>query len=375
MEFTSTKNNLLSSLHRVSGLTQGKSTHLPILNNILISAKKGGITLTSTNLEIGITTILRGKVQTEGEFTIPVRMFLDFVQTLPEDNVTCTLKENNFIISSGSQKGTIRGVSSEDYPLIPKIEKTKESEVSAGIFLQALHSVSISVSTNETRPEISGCLFKFQGKELVLVGTDSFRLAEKKLKLDINSHTGLSLIIPLKTVLELVRIITTVLKEGAQDAIKVQMHFSENQAVFTIGQTELTSRLIEGQYPDYQQIIPDIEKHTIVVTKADFVRSVKSVSLFSETGVFDIMLKGVSNTLVIFSSSGQTGEGEAIIDGTLSGGEFTLVLNGRYLLDGLNTIDSDEISLGVVSHDAPCKLKAVSESEKDYLYIIMPIRQ
>jgi len=195
------------------------------------------------------------------------------------------------------------------------------------------------------------------------------------LKLDINSHTGLSLIIPLKTVLELVRIITTVLKEGAQDAIKVQMHFSENQAVFTIGQTELTSRLIEGQYPDYQQIIPDIEKHTIVVTKADFVRSVKSVSLFSETGVFDIMLKGVSNTLVIFSSSGQTGEGEAIIDGTLSGGEFTLVLNGRYLLDGLNTIDSDEISLGVVSHDAPCKLKAVSESEKDYLYIIMPIRQ
>jgi len=97
MEFTSTKNNLLSSLHRVSGLTQGKSTHLPILNNILISAKKGGITLTSTNLEIGITTILRGKVQTEGEFTIPVRMFLDFVQTLPEDNVTCTLKEKHVL--------------------------------------------------------------------------------------------------------------------------------------------------------------------------------------------------------------------------------------------------------------------------------------
>lgn len=375
MIFTSTKNNLLNVLQIVGSLVSGKSVNLPILNNILIRAKTDGVMFISTNLEIGISSPVRGKVNKQGEFTVPARTLTDFINTLPEENITFKQEHNNITITSQSQKGKIRGASTEEFPLIPHFNKESGSSVNASTFLAGLQDVSIAISQNETRPEIGGCLFLFNGKELILVGTDSFRLAEKKIRLETNTHTGLSIIVPLKTVQELIKIIVHHLK-NTKEQLEIKMFISENQILFIIEKTEVISRLIEGSYPDYQQIIPTETNFKTVIKKTDFLRAVKSVSVFSETGIYDVALKGENGVLTIYSSSNQSGEGEARIEAKIEGGAFSIVLNGRYLSDGLSSISSGDVILGVVSKENPCFLKPTENNNQgSHLYIIMPIKQ
>lgn len=375
MLFTSTKNNLLNGLQVVGGIAGGKNVSLPILNNIFIKAKTGRINIISTNLEIGISSVVRGKVTREGEFTAPARVLIDFISSLPDGNLEVEQQNNNFLISCDSQKGKILGVSSEDFPLIPKIEQTKSSSVEISTLLWGLESIISAVSPNETRPEISGCLFRFVGKELILVGTDSFRLAERKIKLTTNAHTGQSVIVPARTIQELIKIINFTLKSDETDS-NVKIFLSENQILFTLQNTELISRLIEGAYPDYQQIIPTQSNHRAIIDKGLFLRAIKSVSIFSQPGIFDVQIKSKDKKLSIYSSSGQSGEGEAEIESQLTGGEFTLILNGRYLMDGLAHIVSQDVVLEVGSRESPCLIKPVAkEDEIDFFYIIMPIKQ
>jgi len=372
MLFTSTKNNLVNALHMVSGLAGGKSAHLPILNNILIRAQTGGVKLIATNLEIGISTTLRGKVDSEGEFTIPSKTFVDFINTLPEENVKIEQSGTSLSIVSKTQRGKLRGVAPEDFPLIPSIEKGKTTTITLPNLIEGLEDVIPSIAVNETRPEISGCLFWFNGNELTLVGTDSFRLAEKKIELKKDAHTGKKIIVPLKTIQEVLKIANHTLK-NIEDAGDVQISLTENQILFIIGPTEVTSRLIEGTYPDYRQIIPEKVTYEAIVSRDEFIRAVKSASIFSEINIFDVMLKSKGDVLTVFSSSSQSGEGEAEVSAKITGGDFTLVLNGRYLTDGLLSIGSNDISFGVTSHETPCVLKPYGAD--NYLYIIMPIRQ
>lgn len=372
MKFSSLQENLKSGLF-VVGHVAGKNSNLPILNNVMIEARGGKIKLTSTNLEIGVTSVIRGKIEGEGAFTVDAKIIAEYVGLLPNQRVDLEQRDGGLSVVCDNYKTKMNGQAAEDFPLVPVVERDNFYKINAEEFRVALTQVIFAVAPNETRLELSGVLFSFVDGRLVLAATDSYRLAERKLKTE-NGQAGQGAakraIVPAKTVQEVIRILS-----GAREAEEVEVYLSENQVLFVIGSTEIVSRLIEGQYPDYRQIIPEKAKTAAAVDSTSLSRAVKASALFSKSGVNDINLDfpKSKNTLVISSASGQTGENVAEIEAKVSGEDNGVVINYRYLLDGLNNIGEEIVKLEVVDGNTPCVLKP--EKGEDYLYIIMPIKQ
>lgn len=379
MQFISLQENLKKGLNIVSH-TSSKNINLPILNNILIKTYSGEIEFIGTNLEIGVNSKIRGKVESDGEFTVNSRLITDYINLLSSgEKVLFKLVDSELIIESGNYKTKIKGESSKEFPLIPTIESNNIFSFEIESFRKALNSVIFSVSTSENRLELTGVLFFFSKDSLDLAATDSYRLAEKNLKIDKNINKDLKedldnfkLIIPAKTVQELLRILNNVSELSDGDG-KINISFSDNQILFTFNSTSLISRIINGNYPDYKQIIPTQTKTSALVNKVELVRAIKAASLFSKNGMNDILLQFKKNQILISSFSGASGESKIKIDSKNDGEENEITINFKYILDGLNNIDSELIEILVLNNNSPCIIK--KSGTDDYLYIVMPIRQ
>lgn len=376
MKISTLQENLKNGLFSVAHIA-GKNINLPILNNVMIEAKEGNIKLISTNLEIGITSLIRGKIEKEGTFTVESKVFFDFVSLLPNQKVDIELKDNKLLIQCGDYRTTIKGQSSDDYPLIPVIEDNGFFETDLDGFKKALSQVVFAVSTSESRIELTGVLFQFLNNKLIMAATDSFRLAEKEI--NVKSHdlqyNEKNIIVPAKTLQELIRIMSSAKNENLEDSNKIKFYVSDNQIMFKIGNTEMVSRLIEGQYPDYKQIVPNGTETTAVVDRSELLRAIKASSIFSKSGINDVNLDFPlgKNKMVISSASGQTGDSITNLDAQTSGKDNGVAINYRYLIDGLNNIDSENIKIEIINSNTPCILKA--EKDNTYFYIIMPIKQ
>jgi len=374
MKLISVQENLKKGLLIVSHGT-GKNINLPILNNILIKAHQNTIELISTNLEIGIINKLRGKVEEDGEFTVDAKIITEYVNLLPSENVLMEEIDGELKIECDNYKTKIKGESAKEFPLIPSVPQDNYYSCSAVDFKKALNSVVFAVSNSENRIELSGVFFNFEDNKLILVSTDSYRLAEKSISVSTHSLNDQKLIVPARTVQELLRILSNYNNEDLDFEQKgeVKIAISDNQILFIIDSVELVSRLINGQYPDYKQIIPDKSKTNVIVNRQNLLRAVKAVAIFSKTGINDISLEFKNKKIIISASSGQSGESRVDIDADISGVDNEVTINYRYLIDGLNNINSDKIKLKVVSNNTPCILTA--DTDDDYLYIVMPIRQ
>jgi len=371
MKLSSLQENLKNGLTIVSHVA-GKNINLPILNNAMIEAKNGNIKLITTDLELGVVCTIRGKVEKEGAFTVDSKIITDYISLLPNKKADIEKKGSELIISCGNHKTKIKGQSAEEFPLIPSVEKKDGYKFNIGDFKEALSQVVFAVSNSESRLELSGVYFSFDEKKLTIAATDSYRLAEKTIDIKNNKNIKKQkIIIPAKTIQEIIRI--TANKNIEKDEIEVFV--SENQILFVFDNTEIVSRLIEGQYPDYRQIIPSNTKTKITVNKKELVRAVKAAALFSKTGINDINLDFPQgkNIIVISSASGQTGENTSDVPAEVSGNDNGVVVNYRYILDGLNNIESDMLNIEVIDANTPCLIKP--EKQKNYVYIIMPIKQ
>ncbi len=379
MQFISLQENLKKGLNIVSH-TSSKNINLPILNNILIKTYSGEIEFIGTNLEIGVNSKIRGKVESDGEFTVNSRLITDYINLLSSgEKVSFKLVDNELVVESGNYKTKIKGESSKEFPLIPTIEGNNIFSFEIEAFRKALNSVIFSVSTSENRLELTGVLFYFSKDSLDLAATDSYRLAEKNLKIDKNINKELKedldnfkLIIPAKTIQELLRILNNINEPSDGDG-KINISFSDNQILFTFNSTSLISRIINGNYPDYKQIIPTQTKTSALVNKIELVRAIKAASLFSKNGMNDILLQFKKNQILISSFSGASGESKIKIDSKNDGEENEITINFKYILDGLNNIDSELIEILVLNNNSPCIIK--KSGADDYLYIVMPIRQ
>ena len=375
MKISSLQENLKSGLLSVSHIA-GKNINLPILNNILLKAEDGNIKLVSTDLEMGIITIIRGKIEKEGSFTVDAKIISDYVSLLPNKKIDLEKKENRLVVKCDNYKTTVNGQGADEYPLIPQIDKKIYYKADIEEFKQSLAQVIFAVSNSETRIELSGVLFDFTDKALVMAATDSYRLAEKKLKITTNSKENHKIIVPAKTLQELARILSGYRAGGeTADGAEIKFYVSDNQILFTVFNIELISRLIEGQYPDYKQIIPLKSETKVFINRPELVRAVKASSLFSKSGINDVNLDlpADKNKLVVSSASSQAGENTVELEATVSGKDNGMVINHRYLLDGLNNIDGENIKIDIVNSATPCVLRP--EKDEDYLYIIMPIKQ
>jgi DNA polymerase-3 subunit beta len=326
-------------------------------------------------LEIGISSVVRGKIDVDGVFTVDAKILTDYIGLLPNQRVDLVLDGVRLAVECDDYKTKINGQSAEDFPLIPQVERTATCKIRADEFKRALAQVVFAAATSDTRLELAGVLFLFNDKELVLAATDSFRLTEKKLKnLSIGSElANKRFIVPIKTLQEVIRILSGGKDGEAGD--EMEIYFSENQVLFVHGTTELVSRLIEGNYPDYKQIIPTQNKTKAIVKIDELMRAVKASSLFSKTGINDVNLDFPKNKakMMISAASGQSGENMAEVEAKISGDDNSMVLNYRYLLDGLNNLNEPSAVVMMVDGNTPCVIRP--ELDDSYQYIIMPIKQ
>lgn len=377
MKIICTQENLNKALNIV-GKVINKNTTLPILNNVLLKTDKKGLKLSSTNLEIAVNYWIGGKIEEEGEITVPTKLFANFVSNLPNGNVEIKTREDMVNIKCDGYKINIKGVDAREYPLSPKIEAEPFLKIKSDIFKKALLQVLPSIALSESRMEITGVLLDFseiKNNKIVLVSTDSYRLAQKTINIlpeNINKEALQlfgnleSVIIPRNTIQELARD----LGEGEES---LEIIISDNQIVFDFGNASILSRLIEGRYPDYKQVIPEKFASTAYINMKDISNAVRIASFFSASSNNSVKFKlGSDNRIEVNSEASEIGNNNSKIDAKIAGKELEVVYNYKYFMDGLNSIAGDEVVLNANNENAPSVLK--SSSDDSFIYIIMPIR-
>ncbi len=378
MKFSCTKENLHRGLFFAAHIAS-KTNALPILGNVLLEAKSGALTIISTNLEIGIRAAIRGKVDEEGSFTVDAKLITDYVGFLPNDRVDVELIRaaepatgSALKITAGETTTTMHGNSAEEFPLLPAVERTVTIQLPAKELRGAIAQTLFAAAQDEGRPELHGVLMTIDYGNLTLAATDSFRLAERKLMLTTpatgaESHQA---IVPQRTLAELLRIVSAL-----EETTQVELAFSKNQAMLSAEGVEVISRLVDRKYPDYVQVIPASSPIVARFPKAEFVNAIRAASLFCRSGVNDVRL-ALDGNVVTIAASGARGDHSAKLTGEITGGPSEVVLNYRYLLDGLNAIAAQNVKLELTSANQPCILRAADGPDANqYLYLIMPIKQ
>ena len=369
MKIVCLQENLKKGLNITQNII-GKNLTLPILNNLLLKTDKGKLRISSTNLEIGINYWASGKIEKEGEITIPAKVLSSIIGQLPNKKIEIESKDGVINLKCDNYKAKIKGQEAKEFPIIPKIQPQAEIEINKEALKEGLGMVVGMAAISDARPEISGILFSFEKNKLKLAATDSFRLAEKSIFLKTN-FIG-TMILPQRTAQELIRILGD---QGGnkekEENIKIIM--GVNQAMFDLGHIQLVSRLIDGQYPDYQQIIPNSFQTKIVLNKDELSKAVKIASLFSSK-ISDVQIKAFpqKGIIEVFSQNADVGENIAQLEAEGEGKEASVAFNWRYLVDGLNNISSEKVLCGLNNETASAILKPVGA--EDYVYVVMPIR-
>lgn len=360
----------------------GKNLNLPILNNVLISAEKNFLNLTTTNLEISIKYWLLSKTEKEGKISIPAKFLHDFISSIPGDKLTLEVQDQNLFINYDNNSTQIKGQSVEDFPIIPEIKEKSFLEINITPFYQGLSRVVDFCSLNQARPEISGVYFNFKKDRLYLAATDSFRLAEKVLIFEksLSSEKEYSFILPQKSAREIMNILTEESGSTDKESRKLRVYFSSNQVMFehfiketSHPQFQFTSRLIEGEYPNYQEIIPQKYETRIILEKDKFLNQLKITSLFcGKTNEIQVSIDVQKKNIEIFAQNPDLGENRVSLQGEVNGENVKTSFNCRFLIDGLLNMKSQEVIFELNKEDGPAVLRPVGDNT--YTHVIMPIK-
>lgn len=351
--------NALSKLERV---VTSRST-LPILNNILIKAHKGGVELSATDLEIGIKFNLGGKVEKEGSITVPGRTLISLVDNLHGDTVELNGKNNILTLISGESKANINGMPADDFPVIPEVEAGKKVTIDTQVFRSMLSQVDFAASNEDSRPILTGVYIISGDGSLTMVATDSYRLAESVLKNGLGEE--FNVVIPVRTLQE-------VRKMTDEDA-SFELRVGESQIMFVFKDATLVSRIIEGEYPNYKQIIPSKTSTVAELDVQEFVDTLKTASIFSLEGSHSVRLNvKPEGILEVTSESSQLGNFVAKLKAGVQGPGGEISFNARYLLDGLDSFETPRCTLGIESRSNPGVLRPTGIDGR--VYIVMPLK-
>jgi DNA polymerase-3 subunit beta len=364
MKLICTKENLKRGMFAVSRVV-GSGNPLQVLNNILIKADQGRIKLSSTNLEIGVNTWVGGIIEEEGSITIPARIFNEYVNNLPTDKVILETTDNHTLkLDSENYHTSIKGLSADDFPLIPQVQDEAVAKIDSAELKAALSESIWASANNETQPEISGIFMAFEGVSLRIAATDRYRLAERTAELLEQVRFNKEVIIPSRTVGELYKILS--MGKGV-----VEVYFSESQVLFKFDDTELISRLIDGQYPPYQAIIPKEFKTEVELSREEFMHALKAASLFAPDSN-NITVEVRESGVTVAASSMASGENTTQIPAKIKGPENSAVFNFRYLIDCLNNLSEAQIELKLINDATAAAIMPVGRT--NYIYIVMPIK-
>lgn len=361
MRFSCVKEKLERAITIAERFT-AKNITLPILGNILLESRESTLLITATNLEQAVQVTIPGKGQA-GSVCVSGKIFSSLVQSLKEDTITLEEKQGNMTVKTNTRDTRINGMPTDGFPLIPKIKKISSLQLDALLLKQGFESVLPAVSSSEFKPELSGVFLSGSGKLLKLVATDTFRLAEKKLPVSEPPSGLLSCIIPQRVAQELARIIS----EGEEE---IEVLYGDNQILFNLKGIQVISRTIEGNFPEYGNIIPQQFETTCFLETSEFINAVRSSSIFSSK-IQEVTLKFSKKQIEITASNPEIGEHKIILPGGSVGKETKVSFNYRYLLDGIGAMHEKEVFLGV-NENAAAVVK--NKNDDSLLYVLMPIR-
>lgn len=366
MELSVTQENLAKALSNVGRVASNKAG-LPILSNILLRTDGNRLLVAATNLEIASTHYIGAKIIKPGAITIPARLVSEFVSSLPKGTVEFKVVDDMHLhISSGSFSSVINGVVADEFPELPTIDETSSVQYSINTaeFKQAVSQTIITASSDSTRPVLTGVYWhSFEGN-LYLAATDGYRLAERRL---VETSSEVAAIIPTTTLQEVLRTIT-------DDAAEVDLLFDETQVRFRISESELTSRLIDGNYPDYRQLIPATSETNITLNAGEFGRITKIAGLFARESGGSVTLTAdkEKQELSIHSIASELGENTSSASAEISA-DGQVTLNSRYLSDALAVVEGEAVTFRFSGKLSPCVLTAKAD-DVNYKHVIMPLK-
>jgi DNA polymerase-3 subunit beta len=383
MKLICTQENFKRAIYNTERVI-GKQATLPILENILLETEKGMLKVSATNLEIGVFLKIGAKIEESGKITIPAKLIGSFVNNLPPgENIYLETDEQTLKIKSGNYKAVIKGLSAQDFPIIPEFGGKFLFSLSGNELRESLPKLLVCVSLDGTRPELGGINVSLAEEEIGLASTDSFRLLEIKIKIKTEKKEEYaafmvknnSLIVPSGTLAEVLRALGSETQE-------VMVAVEENQIFFQIDNVRIVSRLINGKYPEYKQIIPKEFSTKALVDKENILRAVKMASFFtnSKSGEVKLKLSAKEKILDIFAQSEERGENKTQIKAEIDGADQEIVFNPRYIIDGVSAITSSEIAFLANSGSSPVVLRITEKRDKkteiveNLTYVVMPIR-
>lgn len=365
MELSVTQENFARALSAVGRVASTK-TQLPILSNILLRTDGNRLLVAATNLEIATTQYIGAKVTKAGAITIPARLISEFVSSLPKETIELKVVGENMHITSGKYHSIINGVIADDFPELPTIseENSVTYSINSEEFKQAVSQTIITSSSDSTRPVLTGVYWHAHEGWIYLAATDGYRLSERRL---VETKSEVAAIIPTQTLQEVLRTIV-------DDSETIDILFDESQVRFRINEAEVISRLVDGNFPDYRQLIPAKSDIEAVMDKSEFNRVTKISGLFAREsgGSVTVTVDSDKKTVSLHSIASELGENTSELDATIKG-DGQVTLNSRYLSEALSVIDADKISFSFSGKLSPCIIKSTLK-DTNYYHVIMPLK-
>lgn len=352
----------------VAEKTTGKNLSLTALNYVLLETKNRQLKISSTNLDLGIELFVPAKIETDGRTLINPGVLGNFLNTIDSEKITIELIGNNLAISSPTNSSLFRTYPVDDFPGIPHHQPNETIALPLGVFLIGLRAVWYSSSISDIKPEISSVYIYQDGKELVFVATDSFRLAEKKVLLAKPPTINHKLIIPIKNIVEILKIFNEINSE------EIQLGITEHQVSFATDTMFLTSRLIDGVFPDYRQIISPTSTTEAVLLKSELIRALKLSQIFSDRlNQINLKILPAEKLFEFNSKNTEVGETTTKIEATLTGESLEVSFNARYLLDSFQSLMADNVTLRGNGRNKPIIVQGVGDNT--FTYLMMPLNR
>ena len=362
MKFSVSKEKLLEGLQLVQNVVSTRTT-LPILSNVLLHADGGQLRLTTTDLDVGVCGAIEAQVDKPGATTLPARRLATIVRELPASEVVIEVDSKNVAsIRCGQSFFKILGLPEEEFPPLPKFEGAKVFTLGQKELGDGLKKTSYAISTDETRYVLNGILFSFKDNKLTMVATDGRRLALLDIETEFPRSQEVDLIVPTKCVNELARLV------GVEGDVK--MSVGENQIAFDVNGTQLVSKLIEGNYPNYRQVIPGESKERITLERELFYNAVHRVSLLASEKSNSVKLVFSKNNIEIAANTPDVGEARESIPASYKGREFSIAFNPEFLMAPLRALPDEEVFLDLIDEMSPGVIKI----QTPFLYVLMPMR-
>ena len=362
MKFSATKEKLLEGLQQVQNVVSTRTT-LPILSNVLLQAKEGAVHLTTTDLDVGVRGSFEASVDKVGATTLPARRLFTIIRELPSSEIAIEVDGKNAAsIRSGQSFFKILGLPEEEFPPLPKFENAKVVTMRQKDLHDGLRKTAYAISTDETRYVLNGVLFSFKENKLTLVATDGRRLAMLDIELEFPRSHETEIIVPTKAVTELQRLL--------KDDGEVKISVGSGQIAFDLNNTFLVSKLIEGNYPNYKQVIPSEAKERVTLERETFLNSLRRVSLLASDKSNSIKLNFSKNNIEITANTPEVGEARESLPVAYKGRDFSIAFNPEFLMAPLRNLTEDEVFFDLIDEMSPGVLKI----QTPFLYVLMPMR-